>query len=63
MVFFKDDLEQSITFMERNTLKTDIFVYPYDFMVLGSEKLLKNKGFKYIFPSKNNKRTYIEELL
>ena len=63
MMFFKDDLEQSITFMKQNSLKTDIFVYPYDFIVLGSEKLLKNRGFKYIFPSKINKRTYIEEIL
>ena len=63
MMFFKDDLEQSITFMKQNSLKTDIFVYPYDFIVLGSEKLLKNRGFKYIFPSKINKRTYIEEFL
>lgn len=62
-MFFKGDLEKSIAFMNQNTLKTDIFVYPYDFMVLGSEKLLKNNGFKYIFPSKINKRTYIEEIL
>jgi hypothetical protein len=49
--------------MKQHTLKTDIFVYPYDFIVLEDEKILKNKGFKYIFPSEYNKRTYIEEIL
>jgi predicted deacetylase len=63
MTLFKYDLEQSLTFMKQNTLITDIFIYPYDYIVLGSETILKNKGFKYIFPSKNNKRVYIEELL
>jgi hypothetical protein len=63
MMFFKNDLKQSITFMKQNSLKTDIFVYPYDFIVLGSEKMLKNNDFKYIFPSKTNKRIYIEEIL
>ena len=63
MILFKNELEISVKkLLDELNLSTDIFVYPYDEIIPGSEVLLKQYGFKYIYPSSNNKRIYIEDL-
>jgi hypothetical protein len=63
MILFKNELETSVKkLLDELNLSTDIFVYPYDEIIPGSEVLLKQYGFKYIYPSSNNKRIYIEDL-
>lgn len=63
MMIFNDELEKSLTSLKELGLNTDIFVYPYDYIVNGSEKILKSKGFRFIYPSKTNFRIYIEDFL
>lgn len=62
MMTFRDELNKSIMFLKNLNLKTEIFVYPHDYIVRGTESLLNEKGFKYIYPSQRNSRIYIEEL-
>lgn len=59
---FISDFKQSQKFLKEHNLTTDIFVYPYDLVVKGSEHYLQKNGYHYIYPSSKTKRVYIEDL-
>lgn len=63
MILFKNELMKSLNVLKELNITTNIFVYPFDFIIKGTEKLLQSSGFKHIFPSSSNKRTYIERFL
>ena len=62
-LIFRSELNKSLTFLNQNDIKTNIFVYPYDFFDCMSTEILKNNGFFHIYPSKNNSRIYIEDVI
>lgn len=60
---FLTDIKNAYNDLTDYNLVTNIFVYPYAFdNIIGSDKLLKQLGYKFIFANKNNLRIVFESL-
>ncbi len=62
-VAFREELRKSMKFLETVEISTNIFVYPYDFSDCLSDNLLRENGFYHVYPSKERRRIYIEDLI
>lgn len=62
-VIFRKELEKSIGFLHRIGMRTNIFVYPYDFTDCLGDKILHRSGFNHIYPSEKQSRIYVEDIL
>jgi peptidoglycan/xylan/chitin deacetylase (PgdA/CDA1 family) len=62
-VVFRKELEKSVNFLLEIGVRTNIFVYPYDFTDCLSDKILHENGFHHIYPSEKQSRIYVEDIL
>lgn len=62
-VIFREELKKSMKFLENIGISTNIFVYPYDFSDCLSGNLLRENEFYHVYPSKERRRIYIEDLI
>lgn len=62
-VIFREELRKSMKFLETVGISTNIFVYPYDFSDCLGDNILRKNGFYHVYPSKERRRIYIEDLI
>ena len=63
MKMFEEDVDNGKRIMEQKGFKTNIYVYPYAYSFMFSEKILKKYNFIYSFAGEKTKRIPIEKLI